>query len=290
MKSIIVTADDLGLDPSINRGIVEAYKNGLVTCSGLLMNARSTDEGIEIAKKNSGLEVGIHLSIVEGFSLRNVHSTITSETAYFKNSICLKRDWHDFLKSYLKGNINFKELEEEFELQIDKFKSHFNTIPFLNSTQHLHLLPGIWKIVLKLCQRHDIKYVRLPKMTFPDRLWLNKRIFYLLPFSILGSYCRFSLRNTQIQTTDFMIGMQFSGSINVDRLKFILSNLRNGTSEIMLHPGYHSDYLVKQLPTSYNNFLWENELKAATSFETKLYIESNNIKLLKFSDVNSTEL
>ncbi|MEL4457158.1 carbohydrate deacetylase [Lutimonas vermicola] len=290
MKSIIVTADDLGLDPSINRGILEAYKNGLVTCSALLMNAPSTDEGIAIAKDNPGLEVGIHLSIVEGFSLRNIHSTITSKTAYFENGICLRRDWHDFLKCYLKGNINFKELEEEFELQIGKFKSHFNTIPFLNSTQHLHLLPGIWKIVLKLCKRHEINYVRLPKMTFPDRLWLNKRMFYLLPFSILGSYCRFSLRNTQIQTTDFMVGMQFSGSVTVDRLKFILSNLRTGTSEIMLHPGYHSDYLVKQLPTSYNNFLWEDELKAATSLDTKFYIESNKINLLKFSDVNTTEV
>ena len=87
-----------------------------------------------------------------------------------------------------------------------------------------------------------------------------------------------------------MIGMQFSGSVTVDKLKFILSNLKNGTSEIMLHPGYPSDYLVKQLPTSYNNFLWEDELKAATSLETKFYIESNNIKLLKFSDVNTTEV
>jgi predicted glycoside hydrolase/deacetylase ChbG (UPF0249 family) len=290
MKSIIVTADDLGLDPSINRGIIEAYNNGLVTCSALLMNAPSTDEGIEIAKDNPGLEVGIHLSIVEGFSLRNIHSTITSKTAYFENGICLRRDWKDFLKCYLKGNINFKELEEEFELQIMKFKSHFNTIPFLNSTQHLHLLPGIWKIVLKLCKRHEINYVRLPKMTFPDRLWLNKRMFYLLPFSMLGSYCRFSIRNTQIQSADFMIGMQFSGSVTVDKLKFILSNLRNGTSEIILHPGYHSDYLVKQLPTSYNNFSWEDELKAATSLETKFYIESNNINLLKFSDVNTYEI
>jgi predicted glycoside hydrolase/deacetylase ChbG (UPF0249 family) len=290
MKSIIVTADDLGLDPFINRGIVNAYKNGVVTCSALLMNAPSTNEGIAIAKNNPGLEVGIHLSIVEGFSLRKVHSTITSETAYFENGICLKRNWHEFLNCYLKGNIDFVELEEEFELQIGKFKTHFSNIPFLNSTQHLHLLPGIWKIVLKLCIRHKIKSVRLPKMTFPDRLWLNRRVLYLLPFSILGSYCRFSLRNTQIRCTDYMVGMQFSGNITGDKLKFILSNLRNGTSEIILHPGYFSDYLVKQLPTSYNNFSWEAELEAATSIETKSFIESNKIILMQFSDIYTSDI
>ena len=96
MKSIIVTADDLGLDPSINDGIVEAYKNGLVTCSALLMNAPSTDEGIVIAKDNPGLEVGIHLSIVEGFSLRNIHSTITSETSYFENGICKIQNFEEY--------------------------------------------------------------------------------------------------------------------------------------------------------------------------------------------------
>jgi len=290
MKSIIVTADDLGLDPFINRGIVEAYNRGIVTCAALLMNAPATDEGIVIAKNNPGLEVGIHLSIVEGYSLTNLHSTITEEINYFENGICLKRNWQEFLKSYLKGNIDFNELEKEFELQIGKFKSHFNTIPFLNSTQHLHLLPGIWNIVMKLCKKHEIKYVRLPKMTFPDRLWLNKRMLYLLPFSLLGSYCRYTLRHTQIQSTDNMVGMQFSGSITVDKLKLIVSNLRNGISEIMLHPGYRSDFLIKQLPISYNKFSWEDELNAATSSETKFFIESNNIKLLRFSDINTPKI
>ena len=287
MKSIIVTADDLGLDPFINKGITEAFRNGVVSCSALLMNAPSTDQGIAIAKENRGLEVGIHLSVVEGYSLRNVQSSITSEIAYFENGICLKRNWHEFLICYLKGKINFSELEEEFELQIQKFKSHFNTIPFLNSTQHLHLLPKVWKIVLKLCQRHGIKYIRLPRLTFPNRLWFNKRILYLLPFAIFGSYCRILLKNTGIQSTDFMIGMQFSGHITTDKLKLILSNIKDGTNEIILHPGYHSDYLVKQLPASYKNFFWENELKAVTSDEIKYFVEANNIQIIQFSDLKT---
>lgn len=48
---------------------------------------------------------------------------------------------------------------------------NFETIPILNSSQHLHLLPGIWGIALKLCKRHRINYIRLPKLTLPDKLW-----------------------------------------------------------------------------------------------------------------------
>lgn len=285
MKSIIITADDLGLDTNINRGIAEAYQNGIVTCAALLMNAPATDEGIAIALGNPGLEVGIHLSIVEGYSLRNVVSTITEKYAYFDNAICLKRNWIEFIKCYLKGSINLKELEEEFELQIDKFKMNFKSIPFLNSTQHLHMLPGIWKIVLKLCKRHHINYIRLPKLTLPDNLWLNRRILFLFPFLVLGSYCRLNLKNTTIQSADHVVGMQFSGSINTERMIFILANLTDGISEIILHPGYRSSYLLEKLPASYADFDWEAELLAATSFKIKDFITENNIHLIRFSDI-----
>jgi len=290
MKSIIITADDLGLDTNINKGIAEAYQNGIVTCAALLMNAPATDEGIAIALGNPGLEVGIHLSIVEGYSLRNVVSTITGKNAYFDNAICLKRNWIEFIKCYLKGSIDLKELEEEFELQIAKFKMNFKSIPFLNSTQHLHLLPGIWKIVLKLCKRHHINYIRLPQLTFPDRLWLNRKVLFLFPFLVLGSYCRFYLKSTAIQSTDHVVGMQFSGNINTDRMKFILSNLKDGISEIILHPGYSSTYLLEKLPDSYAGFDWESELLAATSLKIKDFITKNNIHLLKFSDIKPVSL
>jgi chitin disaccharide deacetylase len=285
MKSIIVTADDLGLDPYINKGIVDAYQNGIITCSALLMNAPATEEGITIARGNPGLEVGIHLSIVEGYSLRNVASTITEIKPYFDSGICLKRNWSEFVKCYLMGRIDLNELEEEFELQIRKFKSNFDSIPFLNSTQHMHLLPGIWKIVLKLCKTHGIKYIRLPRLTFPDRLWFNKRILYIFPFSLLGSYCRLSLKNTGIQSADNVVGMQFSGNISAEKLKFILSHLGHGVNEIVLHPGFKSQYLINHLPSSYSNFEWEEELKASTSREIKDFIAQNKIQLLRFSNL-----
>lgn len=287
MKSIIVTADDLGLNHAINLGISEAYQNGIVTCAALLMNAPATPEGIEIAKQNPGLEVGIHLSIVEGFSLRGVKSTITQDIPYFESGVCLKKDWKEFIRSYFLKKIDLAELEEELNLQIVKFKSHFGSIPFLNSTQHLHLLPGIWKIVLRLCKTHEIKYIRLPGLSFPDKLWINKRVLFLLPFSALGSYCRFSLRNTDILSTHHSIGMQFSGKVNVNILKEILSHLKEGYSEIILHPGYRSQYLIDRLPRSYSGFDWENELKAATSSVIRTEMDRLNIRLVRFSDIKS---
>ncbi len=285
LTSVIVTADDLGLDPEINRGIVDAFRNGIVSCAALLMNAPFTDEGILIAKDNPDLEVGIHLSIVEGYSLRGVKSTITCETNYFENGVCLKKDWKEFIKSYLKGNIDFRELEDELELQILKFRNHFNTIPFLNSTQHLHLLPGVWRIVFSLCKKYDVKAVRLPRMTWPNKFWLNKKLPYLIPFNILGSFSRNNLLQSYIKCTDDIIGLQYSGRTNTFKLLFILKNIRRKNIEIIMHPGYHSEYLSRQLPDSYTNFFWEEELKAVKSIEVKNFLTNNRIQLVKFSDL-----
>ena len=52
VKRIIITADDLGIDKNINRGIIESFDKGLLKSAALLMNAPETEEGIQLARKN----------------------------------------------------------------------------------------------------------------------------------------------------------------------------------------------------------------------------------------------
>lgn len=98
MFKLIITADDLGIDPNINAAIVDCYKGGLLTCSALLVNAPYIKEGIEIAKAFPNLEVGLHLSFVEGLSLRRTKSRIPDNTFYFEG-ICLIRNWKTFFSN-----------------------------------------------------------------------------------------------------------------------------------------------------------------------------------------------
>jgi len=41
MKKLIVTADDFGFNPKINKGIIEAHRNGVVTSVGLFSSHES---------------------------------------------------------------------------------------------------------------------------------------------------------------------------------------------------------------------------------------------------------
>jgi predicted glycoside hydrolase/deacetylase ChbG (UPF0249 family) len=62
----------------------------------------------------------------------------------------------------------------------------------------------------------------------------------------------------------------------------ILSNVGEGTSEIMCHPGYVDDAFAQE---SVYNFQRERELKILTDPSIKEAIESRKIKLINFADL-----
>jgi predicted glycoside hydrolase/deacetylase ChbG (UPF0249 family) len=284
-KRIILTADDLGIDPNINKGIIECFHHGFLCSTALLMNAPFTEEGIQLAKQNPGLETGIHLSVVEGISLRAKKSSITDEISYF-GDICLTRNWKEFIKKYFAGRINYAELEEEFELQICRFLGHFQSIPFLNGTQHMHILPKVWKIVLKLAIKYNIKAIRTPSIERPSRLWLNAKFPFLIPFQVLGQSAKATAQKNNIKTPDGVIGLQFSGKISDSILLKILNHIpENKTTEIVMHPGYESLTLREKLPWAYSVFDWDMERKALLSPLLKEYIELNKIQLVRFTEL-----
>ena len=66
MRNLIVNADDLGWTEGVNRGIVEAHRNGLVTSTTLLANGRAFDSALEAARQNPQLGIGVHLNLSDG--------------------------------------------------------------------------------------------------------------------------------------------------------------------------------------------------------------------------------
>ena len=60
-NGLIINADDFGLTPGVNRGIVSAFREGVLTSTTMMVNMRFFDEAVELARENSDLPVGIHL-------------------------------------------------------------------------------------------------------------------------------------------------------------------------------------------------------------------------------------
>ncbi len=61
MKKIVVVADDYGLCPAVNHGIVEAHQKGIVTELSLMLGSPGTDHALELIKSHDIHNVGIHM-------------------------------------------------------------------------------------------------------------------------------------------------------------------------------------------------------------------------------------
>jgi len=58
---LVVVADDFGLCQSVNTGIVEAHKNGIVTELSLMLGSPRTEQALQLVKEQDITNVGIHM-------------------------------------------------------------------------------------------------------------------------------------------------------------------------------------------------------------------------------------
>jgi chitin disaccharide deacetylase len=62
---LIVNADDFGLSPGVNRGIIRAHEHGIVTSASLMVRWPAASEAAEYARGHEELSVGLHVDLCE---------------------------------------------------------------------------------------------------------------------------------------------------------------------------------------------------------------------------------
>ena len=63
-RRLVVNADDFGLSPGVDRGIVEAFERGVVTSASLMVRRASAPRAARRARQ-LGLDLGLHLDLGE---------------------------------------------------------------------------------------------------------------------------------------------------------------------------------------------------------------------------------
>jgi predicted glycoside hydrolase/deacetylase ChbG (UPF0249 family) len=63
MKWLIVTGDDFGISPGINRGIIESHLSGILTSTSLMVDRPACEEAAALAARCPKLSLGLHLEL-----------------------------------------------------------------------------------------------------------------------------------------------------------------------------------------------------------------------------------
>src|ERR1044072_1800971 len=62
-RLLIVNADDFGLSDAVNKGIVEAHEDGVVTSTSLMARRPAAAQAVGLARGLPSLAVGLHVDI-----------------------------------------------------------------------------------------------------------------------------------------------------------------------------------------------------------------------------------
>ena len=60
MRHLVVNADDLGLSPGVNAGIIKAHANGIVTSASLMVNRPGAEDAAGLLGEHPALSIGLH--------------------------------------------------------------------------------------------------------------------------------------------------------------------------------------------------------------------------------------
>lgn len=82
MKWLIVTGDDFGITRGINRGIVEAHRDGILTSTSLMVDRPVSEEAVALARQCPTLSLGLHLEL-DGIEAERVPAELERQHTRF---------------------------------------------------------------------------------------------------------------------------------------------------------------------------------------------------------------
>ena len=267
MKELVINADDFGLSGGANRGIIKAWREGILTSASLMVGGSSFEEAVQLARENPGLQVGLHLTLVQGRGVvkREETPSITDIEGNFTDNPVLAGMRYFFLKSLR------DQLYREIEGQIVGFKETGLPLSHIDGHLNIHMHPVVFDILLELMPRHGITSFRLSRERLLTDLRLAPRRFMgkaadAFIFSRLSSRSLAGLDRLGVRYGVEVKGLLNSGRMTEGYLLNVLDELQDGLTEIYFHPGLLPDDEISRRMPDYRH---EEELTALTSGRVK---------------------
>lgn len=111
MKYLIVNADDFGYASSINRGIIEAHVNGIVTSTSLMVYGSAANE-VKKLKKYPGISIGLHFILPKNKA--EIKKEFDKQILKFEELVGKKPTHLDSHKTHPKSEPKLKEVFNKY--------------------------------------------------------------------------------------------------------------------------------------------------------------------------------
>ncbi|GDX87330.1 carbohydrate deacetylase [Gemmatimonadota bacterium] len=273
MTRLVINADDFGISPAVNAGILEAHAAGSVTSTSMLVHCPGWDDAARLRDAAPRLGVGLHLNLLVGAPTIAGVTMIDRRTGRFLGLGAL-------LRRALAGRLDSAEIEAECEAQIAAIEALGVTLTHIDSHRHTHALPVVRRAVARVAARRRLP---LRRPVESHRWFPNDGLSQFHRGVIAWSWRVTSVGAAATLAPDHFIGVSMQGGDQFEaQITHLLDRLPSGSVELMVHPGR-----VDAALESVDGYTWQRtrELAALTSAPVLNRLRQDDIALIRFSEL-----
>jgi predicted glycoside hydrolase/deacetylase ChbG (UPF0249 family) len=255
---IVLHADDFGMNAAINAGILQAFREGLLTSTSLLANAPAAEEACaawpqlvndlragavassarrhQLGDDLLPFDLGVHLNLTQGRPLSDHYpAELLNERGQFSGIGPVFRRLRRVGSRFRDG------VRAELQLQIERVLDQGIQPTHLNGHQYVELMPGVAELIPLLAEKYSIRTVRVarePKLV--RTLLVEGRVASFAVALIKRHFANRFRRRTldaKLAAPARFFGTAHAGLVSRATLRrFLDFSSPFGTTEIGLHP------------------------------------------------------
>ena len=225
---LVVVADDFGRTSGVNRAIISALTQGIVTAASLMAGGEAFEEAVQLAHAHRRLGVGLHVTVCDGHVVLTSDRVpgISDRDGRFESSPARAgvRLWRR------RGRL-LSEIQEEIAAQFDHAERAGVVLTHVDGHHHMHMHPLVFPIVCREASRRGVRWVRIPRGDPHDG-----RLTEWALFGVLGGINRRTAARHGLAATGRVHGLSRTGRVDEHYLIDLLPRLVPGLNELFVHP------------------------------------------------------
>jgi len=282
-RRLVVNGDDFGLAPEVNRAIVRAHRDGILTTTSLMIAEMHASEAVALAKDEPRLGVGLHLVLVQGSALSDPATAagLVLPDRRFRDDPILAGMEYFFRSSFRRA------LVAEIRAQLEAFRATGLPLDHVDGHLNVHLHPTVLDVLADLAGELGIRVIRsthdplLQNLAYDRRHRVRKGLEAAV-FRALAARAKRRLAEIGVVTIEPVFGLHQTGHCDERYLRALFPTLPRGTSELYCHPAESATPEMRRRMPGYDH---AGELAALTSPAIRRLVEEQGIELVRHADV-----
>ena len=290
MKRLIVNADDFGMTPGVNRAVMEAHQNGILTSTTLMVTGAAADEAMRLALAAKTLDVGCHVVLLEGTPILSGNEIPSLAVTGFDGTTRFRRSFSRFIKAALTNRLRGEDIYREAKAQIMRLQDAGFEVLHLDTHKHAHVFPNVFRPLLRAAVDCGVRAVRNPfepaRAMGWSHAWRRRDLWArYVPVRMLRAFAQAfqaECRTLGIATPQGTFGITLTGFADRDSLLALLNRIPEGTWELLCHPAYEDELWLALGPRPGSG---ERELELLQSTAVRDCVRDNDIVLTSYTDL-----